>query len=61
MKIECTAEEKKKILAMMDSDEACILTDVQCCDVNLPCKRCMEEHIDWVITDEGGDGENEDT
>lgn len=52
MKIECTAEQKKKILAMMDSDEACILTDVQCCDVNLPCKRCMEEHIDWVIIDD---------
>ena len=60
LKIECTEKEKKLILNMMDNDEACPLLELESCQAETPCRKCLEENINWVITDEAEDTSSAD-
>ena len=51
MKIECTEKEKGLIIdALTNNDTDCIFIDGVCYGFG-HCKKCLEDRIEWVITD----------
>lgn len=53
MKIICTKQEKKELIAVIMKSEKCLkfLTDVIDCGSSI-CIDCLNNNIEWEITDE---------
>ncbi len=53
MKIVCTKEEKNKLMGILYRADECPVYFGCECILKDKCFQCMNEHIEWEITDEG--------